>query len=65
MEKIEDILLSAKEALIQKRTNESIKLFSEVLKIDPDNMVALYSRGTAYYTMKAVSYTHLTLPTKA
>ena len=40
MKKIEDILLSAKEALIQKRTNESIKLISEVLKIDPDNMVA-------------------------
>ena len=36
MEKIEDILLSAKEALIKKRTDESIELFSEVLKIDPD-----------------------------
>ena len=52
MEKIEDIMLSAKEALIQKRIDESIELFSEVLKIDPVNMVALYSRGTAYYTMK-------------
>ncbi|GIT08960.1 MAG: hypothetical protein CM1200mP30_25900 [Pseudomonadota bacterium] len=52
MEKIEDILLSAKEALIQKRTDESIELFSEVLKIDPDNRVCFIQRGTAYYTMK-------------
>ena len=52
MEKIEDVLVSAKEALIQKRTDESIELFSKVLNIDPENMVALYSRGTAYYTMK-------------
>ena len=52
MDTIEDLLLSAKEALVRKRTDESIELFSKVLNIYAENMVAINSRGTAYYTIK-------------
>ena len=50
MEKTEDLLLSAKEALVQKKIDKSIKLFSKVIEREPENSVALFSRGTAYFT---------------
>ena len=50
MEKTEDLLLSAKQALVQKKIDKSIELFSNVLEHDPENSVALFSRGTAYFS---------------
>ena len=52
MDKIEDLLISAKQALIQKKIEKSIKLFSEVIELDPQNSVALFSRGTAFFSKK-------------
>ena len=52
MKKTEDLLLSAKEALVQKKIDKSIELFSNVLEHEPENSVALFSRGTAYFSKK-------------
>ena len=52
MEKTEDLLLSAKEALLQKKIDKSIELFTNVLDREPENAVALFSRGTAYFSNK-------------
>lgn len=52
MEKIEDLLLSAKEALVKKKIDKSIELFSRVIELEPENSVALFSRGTAYFSKK-------------
>ena len=52
MEKTEDLLLSAKEALVQKKIDKSIELFSNVLEREPENSVALFSRGIAYFSKK-------------
>ena len=49
VQKIEELLLSAKEALVKKNIEKSIGLFTEVLKIDPINFSAIFSRGTAYF----------------
>ena len=52
MEKTEDLLLSAKEALVQKKIDKSIELFSNVLEREPENSVALFSSGIAYFSKK-------------
>ena len=52
METTEELLLSAKEALVKKNLVKSIELFSKVLEREPDNLVALISRGTAYFSNK-------------
>ena len=50
MDTTEELLLSAKEALVQKNLVKSISLFTDVLKIEPENIIALISRGTAYFS---------------
>ena len=52
MDTIENLLLSAKQALMQKKIEKSVELFSAVLERDPENSVALFSRGTAYFSKK-------------
>ena len=52
MKETEDLLLSVKEALVQKKIDKSIELFSKVLEREPNNSVALFSRGTAYFSKK-------------
>ena len=42
----------------------SIEDFSKALIIDPQYALAYYNRGNAKDELEAVSYTHLTLPTK-
>ncbi len=41
-------MLNAKTALIQGNLEESIELFTQVLEKEPENLLALFSRGTAY-----------------
>ena len=52
METTEELLLSEKGALVKKKLLKSIELFSKVLEREPDNLVALISRGTAYFSNK-------------
>ena len=51
MKKTKDLLLSAKEALV-KKIDKSIELFTKVIELEPENSVALFSRGTAYFSKK-------------
>ena len=44
----EDIMLDAKTALIQGNLDKSILLFTQVLEKEPGNLLALFSRATAY-----------------
>lgn len=41
-------MLDAKTALIQGNLEESIRLFTQVLEQEPDHLLALFSRATAY-----------------
>ena len=43
-----DYMLDAKAALIKGDVKESIRLFTQVLEEEPDNLPALFSRATAY-----------------
>ena len=54
MKKTKDLLLSAKEALVQKKIDKSIELFSKVIELEPENSVALFSRGTDYFSKKKI-----------
>jgi len=49
---IEDLMLEAKEALVKGDLVKSIEKFTEVLNEQPDNMIALFSRGIAYLKNK-------------
>ncbi|MDH5561649.1 MAG: tetratricopeptide repeat protein [Deltaproteobacteria bacterium] len=52
MNKVEDYLLNAKEALIKGENKKSIEFFTEVLKLEPNNQAALISRGVAFHKIK-------------
>jgi len=45
-------MLSAKEAMIKNKMEESIDLFNKVIKTDPVNFDAIFSRGTANFIEK-------------
>ena len=47
-------MLSAKEAMIKKKFQESIDLFTEIIKIEPDNFDAIFSRGIANFIKKII-----------
>ena len=49
---IEELMLSAKEAMIKKNFQESIDLFTEIINLDPDNFDAIFSRGTVNFIEK-------------
>ena len=52
MGNIQELMLSAKEAMIKKNFQESIDLFNEIINLDPDNFDAIFSRGTANFIQK-------------
>ena len=54
----EDLMYQAMAFLEKNQPKAAVTLFKKVTKIEPENVNAWYNQGS-------VSYTHLTLPTKA
>ncbi|MCP4295709.1 MAG: tetratricopeptide repeat protein, partial [Proteobacteria bacterium] len=51
-EEIEQLLLQAKTSMIEGDLEASLKSFNEVLKLEPENPVALLSIATALFKLK-------------